>query len=37
LVVLQTIIGIVGAIYFLSMVSLTIVGFLVITTILIFS
>ena len=35
LVVLQTIIGIVGAIYFLSMVSLTIVGFLVITTILI--
>ena len=35
LVVLQTIIGIVGAIYFLALVSLPIVGFLIITTILI--
>jgi ABC-type bacteriocin/lantibiotic exporter with double-glycine peptidase domain len=35
LLVIQTIIGLVGAIYFLSMVSLPIVGFLIITTILI--
>jgi ABC-type bacteriocin/lantibiotic exporter with double-glycine peptidase domain len=35
LIVLQTIIGLVGAIYFLSLVSLTIVGFLIITSILI--
>ena len=35
LVVLQTIIGIVGAIYFLALVSLPIVGFLMITTFLI--
>jgi hypothetical protein len=35
LLVIQTIIGLVGAIYFLAMVSLTIVGFLIITTILI--
>ena len=35
LVVLQTIIGLVGAIYFLSMVSLTIVGFLMISAVLI--
>lgn len=35
LVVLQTIIGLVGAIYFLSLVSWTIVGFLIITSILI--
>jgi ABC-type bacteriocin/lantibiotic exporter with double-glycine peptidase domain len=35
LIVLQTIIGIVGAIYFLALVSLPIVGFLMITTILI--
>ena len=32
LIVLQTIIGLVGAIYFLSLVSLTIVGFLIITS-----
>ena len=37
LIVLQTIIGLVGAIYFLSLVSLTIVGFLIITSILILS
>lgn len=35
LTVLQTIIGLVGAIYFLSMVSLTIVGFLMISAVLI--
>ena len=35
LVVLQTIIGLVGAIYFLSLVSWTIVGFLMITSVLI--
>ena len=35
LLVVQTIIGLVGAIYFLAMVSLPIVGFLVITTVLI--
>lgn len=35
LIVLQTIIGLVGAIYFLSLVSLTIVGFLIITSVLI--
>ena len=35
LVVMQTIIGLVGAIYFLSLVSWTIVGFLIITSILI--
>lgn len=35
LIVLQTIIGLVGAIYFLSLVSLTIVGFLIITSALI--
>ena len=35
LIVLQTIIGLVGAIYFLSLVSLTIVGFLIVTSILI--
>jgi hypothetical protein len=35
LVVLQTIIGLIGAIYFLSLVSWTIVGFLIITSILI--
>jgi ABC-type bacteriocin/lantibiotic exporter with double-glycine peptidase domain len=35
LVVLQTIIGLIGAIYFLSLVSFTIVGFLIITSILI--
>jgi hypothetical protein len=35
LVVIQTIIGLVGAIYFLSMVSLTIVGFLMISAVLI--
>jgi ABC-type bacteriocin/lantibiotic exporter with double-glycine peptidase domain len=35
LIVLQTIIGLVGAIYFLSLVSLTIVGFLLITSVLI--
>jgi ABC-type bacteriocin/lantibiotic exporter with double-glycine peptidase domain len=35
LLVIQTIIGLVGAIYFLAMVSLPIVGFLIITTILI--
>ena len=35
LLVLQTIIGLVGAIYFLSLVSFTIVGFLIITSILI--
>ena len=35
LVILQTIIGLVGAIYFLSMVSLTIVGFLMISAVLI--
>ena len=35
LVVLQTIVGLVGAIYFLSLVSLTIVGFLMITSVLI--
>jgi ABC-type bacteriocin/lantibiotic exporter with double-glycine peptidase domain len=35
LVVLQTIIGLVGAIYFLAMVSLPIVGFLMITSVLI--
>lgn len=37
LIVLQTIIGLVGAIYFLSLVSLTIVGFLIITSVLILS
>jgi ABC-type bacteriocin/lantibiotic exporter with double-glycine peptidase domain len=35
LIVLQTIIGLVGAIYFLSLVSLTIVGLLIITSVLI--
>lgn len=35
LVVLQTIIGLIGAIYFLSLVSWTIVGFLILTSILI--
>jgi ABC-type multidrug transport system fused ATPase/permease subunit len=35
LVVLQTIIGLIGAIYFLSLVSWTIVGFLIFTSILI--
>jgi ABC-type multidrug transport system fused ATPase/permease subunit len=35
LVVMQTIIGLIGAIYFLSLVSWTIVGFLIITSILI--